>query len=539
MWLAGLGLAFIVLAAPSVRAGDKPADTPTVVVRVKSLDALLKNLNLVVRLVGQEEVAQQIEGLVKSKIGKKGLEGVDPSRPFGAYVRFGKAIDEVNGALLIPMVDEETFIKLLDNVGVNYAKDKDGIYTHKTNKDLDIYFRFANKYLYITTVKTESIQSKNLPDPAKALAIPGDATISLVARVDQIPDAAKLMVLQQLDEAVEAARKKEQKGETKIQAAARDAVIGDFHKLATRLVREAAEVRFDLDIDDRTKEMDVRFNVKAKPGTDLAKTIKNLGDLKSPLAGIVKKDVAFEGGIHLALPDAIHKVFIEMVADAKEGAVKGIQNDAKKAQARALFDAMMPTAQAGEFQLVAAVLGPKAERYTFIGALKLKDGDKLGKTAYTLLKDALSDIPEDQRGKIHLDFDSVGAVKIHKFDVPKDGKLDKFFELAGDNHLYIAFRDDALFLALGKEALPALKTALAKTDGGPSQPLVFDFDVARMAPLMAKTQEQKDLAARLFPDGANGRVRLAVDGGTSLTARLQMRLNVLEFLVKMKGEKQE
>ena len=89
-------------------------------------------------------------------------------------------------------------------------------------------------------------------------------------------------------------------------------------------------------------------------------------------------------------------------------------------------------------------------------------------------------------------------------------------------------------MALGKEGLPALKTAVARKQSAPSQPLVFDFDLGRMAALMAQTPEQKELADKLFPDGANGRVRLRVEGGTSLSARLEMRLSVLEFLMKMK-----
>jgi hypothetical protein len=506
-------------------------------VRVKSLNALLQNLNLVVKLVGQEEAAQQIEGLVKSKIGKMGLEGIDPSRSFGAYVRFGKAIDEITGAILIPMVDEKTFLTLLDNVGVNYAKDKDGIYTHKTNKNVDLYFRFAHQYLYITSVNTESIQNKNLPDPAKALAIPGDATISLVARVDQIPNDAKLIALAQLEEAILAAQRKEQPGQTKLQEAFRVALLSDFQKLGSSLIREAAEVRFDLDISDKTKEMTVNFTVTGKPGSDLAKTIKNIGDLKSPLASMVKKDVAFQGALHFALPDALNKAFINVITEVKDNALKGIQNDTKKDQAKALFEAMMPTAKAGELQIVAAVLGPKAQRYTFIGALKLKDGDKLGRTVHDLLKEALKDIPADQRGMIQLDFDRVGAIQIHKFVLPKDPKIDKIISgVAGDNQLFLAFRDDALFLALGKEALATLKTALAKKDSAGSQPLVFDFEVARMALLMAQTQEHKDLAGKLFPDGENGRVRLTIEGGANLSAHLQMRLNVLEFLAKLKNQ---
>jgi len=535
--LAAVCVPLIVLLAPAVRSGEKPADAPTVVVRVKSINALLQNLNLVVKLVGQEEAAQQIEGLVKSKIGKMGLEGIDPSRPFGAYVRFGKAIDDINGAILIPMVDEKTFLTLLDNFGVNYAKDKDGIYTHRTNKNVDIYFRFAHQYLYITSVNTESIQNKNLPDPAKALAVPSDATISLVARVDQIPKDAKLIALAQLEEAILAAQRKEQRGATKTQETFRLALLSNFQKLGSRLIHEAGEVRFDLDISDKTKEMTVNFTVTGQPGSELAKMIKDIGNLKSPLSGMVKKDLAFQGGVHFELPESLNKAFVSVITEVKENALSGIQDAKKKDQARTLFEAMMPTAKAGEFQIVAAVLGPKAQRYTFIGALKLKDGDKLGKTVHDLLKEALNDIPEDQRGRIQLDFDRVGTIQIHKFVVPKDPKIDKIIsEVVGDNQLFLAFRDDALFLGLGQEALATLKTALAKKDSAGSQPLVFDFNVGRMALLMAQTQDHKDLAGKLFPNGENGRVRLTVEGGTNLNAHLQMQLNVLEFLAKLKGK---
>jgi hypothetical protein len=536
--LASLSLLFLLALQPALaRAGDKATDAPAVVVRVKSLNALLQNLNLVVRLVGQEEAALQIEGLIKSKIGKKGIEGIDPSRPFGAYVRFGKAIDEINGAILIPMVDQDAFLTLLDNVGVNYAKGKDDIYTHKTNKNVDLYFRFANKYLYITSLNTESIQAKNLVDPAKALAIPSDAAISLVAHVDRIPNDVKLIALAQLDETIQAAQKNGPPNETKAQEQFRVALLGDAGKIGSSLIREAAEVRFDLDIAEKTKEMTVDLKISGKPGSEFAKSLDAIGKLKSPLAGLVKKDLAFEGAVHFALPNELQKAFNHVIDDVIKQSLAGIQNADKKKQAEALFKAMTPTAKAGEYQVVANVVGPQNDRFTFIGAIKLKEGAKLGQTVHDLIKQALTDIPEAERGKIQLDFDSVGAIKIHRFEAPKNPQIDPIVnDIAGDKYLYLAFREDALFLAMGKEALPLLKSALAKTDSVASPPLVFDFDLARMAKLMAKTPEHKELAAKLFPAGENGRVRFTVEGGARLNARLQMRLNVFEFLVKLKKQ---
>ena len=539
-WLCVLCLPFLVAMAPAARAQGKPADTPTIVVRVSSLNALLQNLNLVVKLVGQEEAAHQIEGLFKSKIGKKGIEGIDPARPFGAYVRFGKAIDDINGDILIPMADDKTFLNLLDNLSLKYVKDKNGIYTHKTDKNVDVYFRFAHKYLYITSINTSSILDKNLPDPAKALAVKTSAAISIVARIDQIPNDAKLIALAQLEETILAAQKKEQPGETKVQEAFRVALLRDVNKLGANLIREAGEVRFDLDVSDKTKELTVNLSVTGKSGSDLAKTIQALGELKSPLAGILKNDLAFQGAFHLALPDELNAAFGKVIDEVAKKSLDGIQDATKKKQAETLFKALLPTAKAGEFQVVAAVLGPKQDRYTFIGALKLKDGAKLGATIHDLVKEALvKDIPLAERDKIQLNFDSVGTVKIHRFQLPKDPKTAELLEqIAGDNHLYLAFRDDALFLALGKDALASLKAAVAKTGSAESLPLVFDFDVARMAKLMAKTQEQKDLAGKLFPAGQSGRVRLTIAGGASLNARLVLQLNVLEFLVKLQEKKE-
>ena len=430
-WIAVLPL-FVVF-APTVNAGGKTEDAPTVVVRVKSLDALLQNLNLVVRLVGQEDAAQQIEGLIKSKIGKNGLEGIDPDRPFGAYVRYGKNIDDVAGAILVPILDEKTFLTLLDNLGVAYVKDRDGIYTHKA-KNVDVYFRFANKYLYITALNTASIQAKTLPDPAKTLAGAGESAIAVVARVDQVPKDTKDMAQGQFDKFIDAAKKKSAPGETKVQEEFRLAVLNDFHKFGTSVIAEAKEVRFDLDVNPKTKELAVSFNVVGKPGSDLAKSIKSLGDLKSPLAAIGKQDAAFQGAVHFALPDPLKKAFANVIDEVRTNALKSIQDDAKKAQAKALLDAMTPTAQAGEFQAVAAIVGPKDKHYTFLGAVKLKDGDKLGKTVRDLIADALQGLPEAEKAKFKLDADTVGGVAIHRFEVPKDPNFDKFIaDVAGDN----------------------------------------------------------------------------------------------------------
>jgi hypothetical protein len=282
-------------------------------------------------------------------------------------------------------------------------------------------------------------------------------------------------------------------------------------------------VRFDLELSDKTKDITVNLSVAGLPGSELAKSIKSIGKFKSPLAGLLKKDLAFQGAVHAALPKGLHQAFAAVIDAAADRSLEGIQNADKKKQAQALFKALMPTAKAGEYQAAAVVLGPKEERYTFIAAVMLKDGAKLGAAVEALIGEALKQIP---------DFARVGAVKIHKFEVPKTPASGNLLdEVAGDKYLYVAFRDDAVFLALGKDALATLKAALGDS-GQDSPPVLFDMDVARMARWTARTAEQKEAAQKLRAEGAPSRLRLSIDGGATLHARLHMRLSVLEFLVK-------
>jgi hypothetical protein len=143
-------------------------------------------------------------------------------------------------------------------------------------------------------------------------------------------------------------------------------------------------------------------------------------------------------------------------------------------------------------------------------------------------------MPAEAQKKIQLDLTKVGSVKIHKFEIPPDPKTGKILDgLPGDPDLYVAFLKDAVFLAIGPNALATLKEAVSTEQAGSVPLFQFDFNVARMASTLAFTAEQKALAAELFPAGKDAPIRITVDGGEALTLRLSVALDVLEFFAKM------
>src|SRR5262249_40431569 len=152
-----------------------------------------------------------------------------------------------------------------------------------------------------------------------------------------------------------------------------------------------------------------------------------------------------------------------------------------------------PTFKSGELDLALCLRGPGAsDRYTLVGGVKLKEGEKLAKT----LRDLIQTLPEGERAKIKLDRDKAGGTAIHELDVSK-GFDEKARAMFGEESLYVAFRPDAAYFALGQDGLKAITEALTAPKAA-TAPLRLDLSLNRLAVVMAKTPEQAKAARRLL-----------------------------------------
>src|SRR5579875_2651377 len=78
----------VLTAMVPARADDKETlkrDKPAVVVRLAALDQLRSDLRYLGEAIGQTEKAKQLDGLIRSKLGEKGLAGIDTKKPIGLY----------------------------------------------------------------------------------------------------------------------------------------------------------------------------------------------------------------------------------------------------------------------------------------------------------------------------------------------------------------------------------------------------------------------------------------------------------------------
>jgi hypothetical protein len=527
-WLLCLPL-LALFALPAPAPAQAKAENPTLVIRVRSLETLFSSGQLLLEAVGKGDVLKQIDDLIRSKVGPKGLASVDAKRPLGAYARIGKDITDLQAVLLIPVADEKGFLELLDGLNFKTEKDKDGLYTVQQNVlPVNLHFRFAHKYAYITALQPEAINKSALIEPSRLFSDKQTAALTLTLRVDQVPDMAKQIVLQTLNAELDKILEAKDKGVGAAQDAFRVALVREIGRQLTSAIRDGTELNAELDINPKTNALTADLTLGAKPGSTLATTIEKLGQARSLFGGLLRDDAAMNALLSYGLPDKLRSALTGLITEAAKKALAESTDPAKQAQVKQLMEAILPTFKSGELDLAFCLRGPGAgDRYTLVGGVKLKEGEKLAKT----LRDLIQTLPEGERGKIKLDRDKAGGTSIHELDVSK-GFDAKAREMFGEEPLYVAFRPDAAYFALGEDGLKAIKEALTAPKAA-TAPLRLDLSLNRLAVVMAKTPEQAKAARRLLTQGEEGRFRISIEGGERLRLRLHVNLTVVRLLAQL------
>jgi hypothetical protein len=437
---------------------------------------------------------------------------------------------------LIPIADEKTFLGLLENLNYKAVKGKGDIYNVQAGAPVEIYLRFANRYAYVTALNASAIEGQ-LPDPVQVLGKDGP-TFAATVNLDRLPEAARQIAIAQIEQGLHDLSGKKIPGETPGQQAIRTAATKEFARAAVGVLKDGGAVSLTIDLSAKSKELSASISLAGKDGTELARTIQNLGQEKSLFGGL-RGGTAFRGLTHVVLPDELKKGFGKVLDEGAAKAVADISDAGKRQQAQQLLDVLLPTLKAGELDGCVQLLGPGANgKYAVVAGIKVKDGVKLGNKLQELLADAIKQMPEAQRARIQLNHATAGTVKIHRFELPADQttvrELQKHF---GETNLYIAFKDDAALLAMGADSLTKLKDLIANPATGPSPLFLYELDFARLAPMLAPTEELRAAAKKIFPDGQDGLVRLSLEGGASLRLSLTTRLAVVQFLSQVRAMK--
>jgi len=209
------------------------------------------------------------------------------------------------------------------------------------------------------------------------------------------------------------------------------------------------------------------------------------------------------------------------------GLVEGMRHQALAASGSELeriaigtaLDTLKPTLEAGEVDWTVNLLGPDNDGlYGLVGALKVRDGARLQRIFR--LAPAIGPVTDVRLAG------TVGRSTIHRLTVDLDEPFRRVF---GGNTAYLAFRDDAVFVAAGPRALGLVREALPL--GPVTAPRIGELRIAadRLVPLSGDPALQGLARSVLGSAKGGGAIRLEVEGGATLTLKLSMPAKLIEF----------
>jgi hypothetical protein len=544
----------LVLAVPAARADDKKADTsakkagePALLIRVQAINDLLKTAEYVRTLIPGEQGDQfelgykALEAFIDKDKGS--IEGIDVKNPIGLYVTFGEELNLATppAVLLVPVADQDAILAALkERLMLKVEKEKDDVYkiAELPNIPLPVYFRFANKYAYVTLGDPQSIDPKALPKPADVLGGRPEHLVSVTFRIDRLPDSMKKMALAFIENNLAKGKDQPLPNETKALKEFKEKGIDELAANLKELLDGGEEAAIRLNVDAKAEEVAFEFELSGKKGSKLAKDIMSIREHKSVVGGaLASRDAALTVNLSVGLPASLKPLLPPVVDDVlelvkKEGKIPGDL----QTKAEPLVKALLPTVKAGELDLGLAMIGPdKDDHYTVVGGLKLVDGKKLE----AAIKDSVKkDLPPEFSGLVQFDTEKLaGGASLHTVKIA-DQIDEKGQKVLGKSDLYLAFRDDLLVLAIGPNAKDALKRAIA------SQPadvgvLNVQVSLSRIVPIMGDNAEElaaaKAAAEKVFGKGGSqaDSIRFSIEGGDSLKVKAAAKGKAIRFLAEV------
>ncbi len=517
-------------ALPVPKLPPEATDKPSIVVRVRPVGELMKDIAYIAKMVGQDEVLEAVKPAIDPA-----LECIDGQKPIGFYAKIGPNGVDSHGVLLIPVKNQQDTIALMNTLlgqsGAKVIEGKDGLYAvNFPGAPFGVVFRFANGYMCATVKNTPDAEAGLAPAklyaPEALFKQGDDSLVSVTFNVDAMPNELKRKGLNALEDGLKKFKSNEVARENNpVVRAMLETVVEELATKVQSLVVDTNNVivRFDF---DRTKEnMSLNFRLNPRGGTDLAGDIAVVGTGKSLAAGIVAQGSAASLSANIALPASLKKAFEPVIDEVVAQAWKKTPGD-KQQLTKDLLEILAPTFKAGLLDAAIDTRGPNAQGHlTAVVALNVKDADRLE----PIIRRIHGMLPENEKAGIKLDVDKVGAIALHQFPAKFDAAKEAVF---GPNaQIVVAFRRDAVVFAIGPVADATVAVTGSLDAAAKASPVLEGMMSIRK---FAQVVDRKDpgaiaAAAKAFPAGVSDAIQATVTGGQGLDVRFSASTRIIQF----------
>jgi hypothetical protein len=502
---------------------------------VRSIDGVLDTIKYGMRMAGQANLAEQLDGLIEASTQGEGFKGIDTKKPFGIYLDKFPA-NPSNPPLVgfIPITNEQDCIDFLGKMGVTVGKDENGIRTAESSFGPQAFLRFDHGYAFIAQAK-DSLASVRSP-ASVAKSLPLTTVMQADYQLDQIPAGLKNLALTGMDMHL-AMHGKKQDNETEDEFQGRQVGIKAARGLINRVIQDAKAVRIVLSADQKQHQFTFDVTLQANAGSPLQKEFQQMTKSKTAFGNVIESPAAslvWHGTIDESVRMELNKV---IDAVTKAGLSKE-KNELKRAVAERVLKAIEPTLKSDSFDVAAALRGGDDQKpLTAIAAIRVKNGKQI--------EQIVRDLAAEAKGKEHehvkLDADKIGDVSLHIIEGPPESEKDKdAVRIFGAIKFAVAFLDDAIFITLGERSVDEVKQVISsykKTKASEAATLQVDVH-GRAFTRFEKDANLRKAFEKALSEPGSDLIRMSLRGGDDLQFHLQVSSHYLKLAgaVKDKGE---
>jgi len=455
--------------AQRVAADDtKPAEEakPVLTVVFGGYSSFMSNVKTVSDVAGRPEWLQMLQGGIALGTQGRGVKGLDKSRPWGVMVFAGENETDWPIQAFVPVDDLKSLLKALP-AGQDgpYAPDSDGVYEIPAGPAKTFYV--AQKGKWARAADSRDGLKTAIDDPLPMIStLAKKYLLAVRVSIKNIPEAMREKYLPIMRFAFEQAMRMQQNNDNEEQAAARAASTEQTFEQLKTMSKEVDDLTWGIGLDPATNAVFVDFEVRAIPGSSIAKKLEQIKDLKTRFAGLISPSSAIDfAGVVNVTPDE-SKQYKTSLAYFKAAATKSIEDrdDLSKDQQAAAktfinetYEVLRKSASMKKLDFGFKVdLGSKSP--DMVAGAALADGLKLESTIKKLLADLGKENPEIS-SKVKLDVEKYEGINFHVATVPvKDEEAAKIF--GKTDQLAVGINDTTVYVAVGKDPVATIKKVI-------------------------------------------------------------------------------
>jgi len=532
----------LLAAALAFAAPAMAADLPPVVMQIAAPGKLLDDIREMARALGGEAMVQKFNDSLKTKLGEKGLSGLDLNRPsvFGLYFR-ENAPEDANayGIGIAPYVDEKDFVALVEK-GQGTVKPVEGkkgryVVTSPDGKTSQLLFKDGFVYAGFDMSEAEF-------DPAKfptydKLVTQGDQSL-MTARVyiERLPASFQKKMGQSLDDAMAGLANMPFPPDAKEGVKKAAEKLGAAAKQYLEQVKDVKEGVVRIVFDKASAEVSLEMGIIGAAGSSLAKDIAARSPSQNRFAGLVTGDTA--GGLLLGLPLSNMNIREGMALAFEASGKEGLNTAPPPATAtlEELVKGIARTLRSGELDFGAGIAGPdKDSHYRVQLGLSFDNPAALEKELRGLYKNA----PPAVKTLLKLDAAKIGDLNVHVARLGPALPPEAQRVFGDEAELAFTFAPKGIYVVFGTDPLTTLKAAIA-TQPQPARGLEVLVNPNRLEKLVSAAAGPPIGAKVAEMLGAENKLLSAffasVEGGAELKIRMGMSLKLLPRMGLMQAQ---